>query len=215
VSTPIRTVRLLLLTMAATLVGCKPAGYLLYLFAPPEQAMKEAEFDGLAGRSVVVVVYTDQKVQYEYPYCRLSLSMAVRAELNKHVKDVTVVDPRRVVKYQDENIRWDSMDKTRLGRLFGADFVLYLVVDRYTMREPGSINLLRGRISAHASVYETSRPEADARVWPGGDFNVIFPRFGPRAGAGRGESRIRDDTEKEFAERLVKRFYKHEIREDK
>jgi len=187
---------------------------MLHLFAPPRRAMKEAEFDKLAGHSVVIVVYTDQNVRYEYPYSRLSLSMAVMAELKKRVKNVTVIDPRRVVKYQDENIRWDSMDKTRLGRLFGADFVLYLGVDRYTMREPGSINLLRGRISAHASVYETSRPEADARVWPGDDFSVVYPRFRPRAGIGGGESRIRDDTERYFARLLVKRFYRHEIREN-
>ncbi len=199
-----------------TLGGCDSGtlGYMFYLVAPPEKKVKvPAEFDALGGRSVAIVIYVDQGVQYEYPYARLTLSTALAAELKEHVKNVTVVDPRRVITYQVENVYWDTLDKTRLGRDLGADFVLHVVLDEYTMREPGSINLYRGRIRGAAGLYETAQEEHNARVWEGDDFAVIHPLHGPVGELSHDDANIRYATEKQFTEMIARKFYKHKIPE--
>jgi len=180
--------------------------------APSQKPIKvPSEFEGLAGHRVAVVIYADQQVQYEYPYARLNLSSAILGELTQRVKDVTVIDPRRVIRYQIENVHWDTLDKTQLGKDFGADYVLFVVLESYTMREPGSVNLYRGQIRAHAGVFQTTLPEPEARVWKGEDFRVIYPRHAPTGQPGRDDSEIRYQTEKLFAEAMVRKFYKHEV----
>ncbi|MHC4294947.1 MAG: hypothetical protein ACYSTL_05120 [Planctomycetota bacterium] len=198
--------------LTTLLGGCDALGYMLYQIAPPEKMQKvPAEFDGLAGRSMAIVIYIDQGVQYEYPYARLGLSSVLAAELKNHIENLTVVDPRRVIAYQAENIRWDMRDKTELGRDLGADYVLLVALDEYTMRERGSVNLYRGRIRGHASLYETARPEDQARLWDGDDFAVVYPEHAPTGELGEDDSKIRYATEKRFAQLVAKKFYIHEV----
>lgn len=200
------------LIVAVGLLGCGELSYLGYLLAPGERTVKvPPEFDGLASQSVAILIYTDVAVQYDYPYARLGLSMALTSELKKRIEGIKVIPPERVVTYQDQNVHWESMDRSRLGRAFDVDYLLYVVLDEYTMREPGSVNLFRGRIRAHANLYETSKPENEACVWTGEEFSVIYPQHAPTGQPGQDDSRIRYETEKRFAELLAKRFYEHEV----
>jgi len=202
-----------ILALALALVcGCNATGYMLYLFAPGGKTVDvPAEYEGLSGTKVAVVVYTDIGVQYEYPYARLGLSTAIASELKTHVKDIQTVPPSRVVTYQDQNVNWDTLDRTELGEELGADYVLYVILDEYTLRERGSVNLFRGRVRAQAALYEVTKPEADARVWSGDEFSVIYPEHAPTGHLGQDDSRIRYETEKRFAVQLARKFYKHEV----
>jgi len=200
------------LLAAAGLTGCESMAYLLYVWWPGAREKKvAAQFAELPGKSVVVVVYCDRGVQYEYPNVCLSLSSAVADELAKNVKGLDVVDPRRVVKYQDGNIYWDEMDKTQLGKAFGADFVLFISLVEYGTREPGSLNLYRGRINAQASLYKTSLDERKARLWRGKAIRVVYPEHDPTGLLRENDRSVRDKTEAIFADKLAKRFYDHKV----
>ena len=204
----LRLAMLVLLGCCPLLGGCQQTGYFLYLFAPVMPAKSvAAEYEGLAGHSVAVVVFADQQVQYEYPFARLTLSSAVAAELKAQFKDATVVDVRKVVRYQDENLYWETMDKTQLARALGADYVLLVCLTTYGTREPGSLNLYRGTIAAQPALFEASKPEPSCQVWKG-QINVTYPpsEGGTPATDDRG---IRQTAEKLFARQLVQKFYKH------
>jgi hypothetical protein len=198
------------LLAATALTGCEAARYFTYLFAPGSDKVA-AEFAELPGKSVVIVVYCDKRVQYEYPDVCLSLSSAVAEQLAKNVKDVNVIDPRRVVKYQDGNIYWDELDKTQLGKAFGADFVLFISVVEYSTREPGSLNLYRGRITAQVSLYKTSLPEREARIWRESSIRVVHPKHDPTSLLRESDRSVRDKTEAIFADKLAKKFYDHKV----
>ncbi|MCK4603040.1 MAG: hypothetical protein KAU28_11275 [Phycisphaerae bacterium] len=206
--------KLLILTLllAAALGGCNHLAYWLYLVAPPEPTKTvEAEFADLADSKVAIAIFADEGVQYEYPFAQLELSLIIADELKKHVKKIEVVNPRRVVKYQGENIYWDKLDRTELGRKFEADYVLYVSLVEFSTREPGSINLYRGRIIAESSVYKTSLPERQARVWVGEEIRVTHPPHAPTSLLSENDREIRYLTERLFAEKLVKNFYKHKV----
>ena len=202
----------LIALLGIALNGCH---YMAYQFAglmPPEKI--QAEYDDLQGRTVAIAIYADQAVQYEYPLARLELALVIAAELKNRIKKLSVVEPRRVVQYQDENVHWDTLDKTHLARTFGADVLLLVVLDEFTTREPGSVNLFRGRISAQASIYDATADEDEACVWSGEDFRVLYPPHAPTGEPGEDDSQIRYLTEKLFADLLVKKFYDHDARED-
>jgi len=201
-----------LLLASALSGGCKPAAYLLYTLWPGlhEKDVK-AEYAELSGKTVAVVVYVDKRTEFEYPEVRQTVSGAVMGRLAEHVKDVNVVEPYRVVKYQDENIYWDEMDKTELGKAFGADCVLFISLLEFTTREPGSQNLYRGRITAQASLYKVALPERKARVWKGQDIKVRYPETDPTGEPRESDRVIREMTERLFAEDLVKKFYDHKV----
>lgn len=198
------------LLLAVAMTGCEGVAYFLYLFAPPEPVKTvKAEFAGLAGHNVAIVIYADEKVQLEYPYARLRVASMIAAELRKRIKNIKVIDPRRVVRYQHENIHWDEMDKTKLGKRFGADYALYVTLVEYTTRERGMINLFRGSIVAEAAVYQTSLPERQARVWRVSEIRVLYPPEAPMGQPGEDDRKIRYETERSFTDKLVKKFYKH------
>jgi hypothetical protein len=129
-----------------------------YVFAGGQEQKVKAEFDGLSGKTVAVVVYTDLRTQYEYPDINLTLSSAICGQLEKNVKKIKLIPAARVVRYQDENIYWPEMDKTELGKAFGADYVLYVPLEEFATRVPDSSYLYRGRATCEPSVYDTSKP---------------------------------------------------------
>ncbi len=209
---PKRILVIAMLALASSACGCRPLGYFLYLIAPGESGQKQkAEFDALKGHSVAVVIFADVNTQYEYPAAQMELSALIAHELGRHVKDVRVIDTRKVIRYQHENIYWDSMPKTQLGEIFGADYILFVSLLQYTTREPGSMNLSRGIISAEVSVYDTSLAEHQSRVkyWP--EISVAFPEDDPMGRLGANEQRIRERTEKLFVDKVVKKFYDHKV----
>ncbi|MFA6133684.1 MAG: hypothetical protein WC869_06670 [Phycisphaerae bacterium] len=190
--------------------GCQGLGYMGYLLAPEtSQKSIEPELAEMDNHRVAIILYADQRALYEYPYLRLTLASAIKGELTQRLKGVVVVDPARVSRYQEEHINWDSDDKTVLGKALGADYILYVSLVEYTTREPGSVNLYRGRIIAECSVYKTSLPEREAKVWQGETISVLYPIDSTNGVPAENDRDIRQATEKLLAEALAKKFYKH------
>ena len=207
------TFRAILIAAALTATmptsGCRTLRGLAYLFSPwPTGTTVRAEFEGLAGHSVAVVVYADENMQYQYPLVQLNLSALIGAELRGNVKGVTVIEPRKVVSYQKRNVHWDEMDRTALGKALGAEYVLSVALIEFATVEEGYLDLLRGRITGQGRLYQTNLPEQQACVWRGKDIRVSFPKT-PTARAGNNEGAIRLTVMRMFARRLGQKFYKH------
>ncbi len=202
---------LLLLGAAGSLAGCGLARWLTWVVAGgSDTETVEAQFDRLSGSTVAVVVHADHKIRYEYPYAQLELSSVVAEEMRNNIKKITVVDPRKIVRYQAQNVNWNEMQRTKLGKVFNADFVLFITLMEFTTREPGSMNLYRGRITAEVDLWETSQPERDATVWRESDLSVRFPEKDPVGSLSNNDGQLRYMTVKKFAQKLVRRFYEHE-----
>jgi len=202
-----------LLALATALVGCDAVRYVAYVFAP--SAGKKTippEYDGLAGHSVAVVVYASPRTQHEHRRIQLDVSLMVAARLEEHVPHLTAVPGQRVVKYQREHIDWEEYERTRVGRDLGADFVLYIALEKFSTLEPGSLQLYRGRVTAHATLYKSTAEDRHDKVWGPCDFSVIYPQQEqPVGSATQSDRAIRFETVKILADRLSKKFYKHEV----
>ena len=197
--------------------GCTgPLGAILYLFAPPQPTQNvDAEFSGLKKKTVLVIVYATLNTQYEHPEAALEMTNSVAVELRRNVDGVTVIDARRVVRYQDENPRWDQLPPGRLGRVFNADYVLLVSLQDFQTREAGLGNMLRGRITAEAALYERNEDDLDAGAKPAWrtetPIRVVYPEESPLGLSGNDDFTVRVKAEDIFADLLAKKFYKHKV----
>ena len=204
-----RAMPAILLAVAMVGAGCHASRHMMYvLFGWGETKTIEPVFADLPGQTVAVVVYADQKTQFEYPTAVPSLSHRVAAELSDKVAKVRVIDPAAVMRFQAQTLNWDVMNKTRIGQSLGADYVLFVSVMQYTTREPGSVGLYRGTIAVEATVYQTSLPERAAAVWQG-EISATHPEDASPGLSPLDSARIQEHTERILVENLVKKFYRH------
>lgn len=211
---PMKRLAVLLLPLFAGLLGgCNWIAFPLYVLSPGETPLKvQAEYAGLKGQTVAVLVYAGVETLYEYRYndVRLELGEAVGEQLRNSIKGCRTVEPVRVTRYQDANLHWDSMPIPEIGRALKADYVLYISLEEFATREPGSTNLARGRITARCTVWDTHPAQPNlACVWQKDRVAVIHPKDQPLQLAAGNQTLLRLQTEQLFAEKLVKAFYDH------
>jgi hypothetical protein len=211
-----KTLTILLLSALPALGGCQGLAFLGYMFAPGDDDAKkvDAQYKGLDKHTLAIVIFADQKVQYEYPTARehVAAAIAVRfadSEVRDEIKGLRVINPDAVANYQRQNLHWDDLDKTQLGKALGADYVLFVSLVEFTTREPASVNLLQGLVTAEVALYKTDLPERDARVYKGADVRVVYPKNLAGGVPGYNDSYIREETVKEFAKKVVWKFYDH------
>lgn len=209
-------IRLLILPLAMVMMlsGCNYLGFLGYVIAPNIKKKVPAECDKLPTSKVAIVVYADMVTLAEYPQVRLDLPAVIAQELKKNVKDVKVVDVRRVARYQDENLNWENMHRSELAKVFQADYVLYVALMTYATHEEGSLTLLRGQIASQVGLYKAAASgEREDRVYAT-EISVQYPKdtFQPRMG--EDDSGIRLATDQEFAKALARKFYQYEADDD-
>ncbi|MCJ7543828.1 MAG: hypothetical protein MUP47_04560 [Phycisphaerae bacterium] len=190
--------------------GCGALRYAGYL-AAPELPRKNvpAEFTGLDGHRVAIVIFADPRVQYEYPQARLTVASVIRAEMNARLKNVSVTDVAKVCQYQNDHVNWETLEKSELAKQFGVDYILYVTLVEYTTREVGSIDLYRGRITAECGLYQAGVSDPEGRVWHCDRLAVLYPETAPAGVPGESDRAVREEAERLLADALVKKFYDH------
>lgn len=204
---------IMLLTVSMCAGGCNWFEYPLYVLFGDSKINIDAEYDGLAGKKIAVLVMTTPAVDFEHPYARLELTSIVSLALSERVKNATFVDVEEIDRFQREDLDWLSMGIDEIGKKFEVDRVVYLDVIQYTMIEENSVNLLRGRILAEVSVYEMEAAEANAAVYTG-EVMVVHPDYAPVPVGGGARQQIELASIRLFAQELARKFTDHKIERD-
>ncbi len=186
-----------------TLPGC--------MAAAAEGRMKgeavAAQYDGLHHHSVAIVVYADDATLWEYASAREDVAAFVAQELRTNMPTIRLMNNREVSNWQQETLHWEALSVKDMGKHFSVDRVIYLELLEYSAHEPGSTDLLRGRIRATAKVYETDTP-GDAPTWHG-DIEAFFPEDSPADISRTNELTVRKHALESFSKKLVDYFYDH------
>ncbi|MDY7011340.1 MAG: hypothetical protein SVV80_11410 [Planctomycetota bacterium] len=194
--------------------GCNLGNWFMHVFAPPiPMKTIEAQFGDLPGKTVAVVVFAGPEIQLDYNMAQLELTDAVGAELRRKVRNVTLIDARRVIRYQAENVRWDAMPPENLCDVFGADYVMLISLMEFSTREQGSIHLARGRITAEINIYKAklSSTGGGNPVWRTGPIYTVYPAESSMGMPAGNDLQIRILTERIFAAELVKNFHEYKV----
>lgn len=193
------------LLLIAAVGGCTLARSLLFQTAPEKESVK-AEFKDLARKKVLIHVWSQPEVLWEYPQIRLDVSAALAAYLKEHLKGVEVVDPERVEQY----IRSQStstLDPVQLGRQFQAEMVIELSIYKFSVRDPGMSQFYRGRLSSSVVVHDLTPVDGPARRTPLQDVTVVVPEEGPVGFYNVTADQVRDATYAAFTQSTGRKFH--------
>jgi hypothetical protein len=213
---------LLLLSLA----GCDQIGAGIGIVAQAIPKTVDAAYKGLAGQQVIVMVWADRGVQLDNPLLQEEVAAAVQDKLIKiqadenpdALKGTTFpVDTATVVQYQADHPELEYQSATDVAARFNASRLLYIEVTDYSTRSDASLELYRGIMTAHVSVVEMREAGPDHHVttkvgYDGGTINVAYPPkdMNKDGVPGGTDSVIGQKTVEEFADDMVKRFYKHD-----
>ncbi|MFP4106507.1 MAG: hypothetical protein ACLFVU_10510 [Phycisphaerae bacterium] len=202
----------IVLSATAVLPGCVAGRWLGYVFAPSSNTKKvPAEYEGLENSKVAVIVDIEQKTLFGHEGLPRELIQIINRDLTRNVKGVTTVEPARVIAYQAAYPEWRGEDRTKIARDLEADNLLYVTIIEFSTLEPGSVNLVRARLVAEATVWKAGLPEREARQYRTETFRVLYPEHAPVGLPTENQYRVRVIAERIFSDRLTKKFYDHKV----
>jgi len=183
-------------------------------FVGQHQRVVPPEFDKLPSSRVVVLVWTDPSTLFDYPHAQFEVASYVgeklQTELATRKFNTQWVDARDVVDYVQRN-RAARIDPEAVGRHFDADYVIYIEVVRFQMREPEQPQFLRGRLDASVAVHDVRADTDQLRRYELAPVQCVHPEGGPVPLTATNAALLREATYRAFAERVARKFYEHKI----
>jgi hypothetical protein len=163
--------------------GCNYFILLGYLIGGPPQLEplfeKETQ-QSFTDKDVRVAVVCFVPDELKYQYSDIDHVLASRLAFQMQQRQIDVIAPDRVRYWLEENTEWDS--PVEVGAAFDVSYVVYVDVSDFSLYEPGSSNLFRGRCESIVSVYEMETDGNGRRIFSR-DITSAFPIHIPRSAA--------------------------------
>lgn len=172
------------------------------------------EFDKLAGRRVAVLAWIEPSTLFDYPYARLEVATYVadklQTEMTQRGLGTEVVAPRDVEDFLQKNID-AHVNPGLVGRQFKTDYVIYLEVSEFQIRDPAEPQLLRGRLTASVSVHDSRDEAGTLQRFELAPVECVHPADQPVLLSEANSALIREGTYRKFAELVARKFYEHTV----
>jgi hypothetical protein len=151
--------------------GCiQEMAQLLYVIKGHEVA---PAFEGLEGKKVAVVCNSDANA-FGPDSLSVTIAKHISIAMSASNDKISVVSPKRVEAFIDENGWSDGDSPEKLGKAVAADFVVVIEIENYSIHEGAT--LFKGRSDWTASVYDM---EKDGSVtFAKGPELFVFPETG-------------------------------------
>ncbi len=205
--------RLLLVATLTALGGCELIGFAAHVVAGGEDGNKvivDAEYRGLAQKSVAVMVSADEYTLFEYPTAPADVRRQVCSTLTTRLPDVKVVDPQQIEDFQTQNPFWTARGYGDLLERLGVDRLLHIGLVRYALHERGNTYQWRGVITANIGVAEADGTEPNDFAYA----TTLQAEFPPGGSIGLLDADHRTTQFgllRLFAHQLANRFQDHEV----
>jgi len=201
-----------MLLMAMAIGGCNLLTPLIFVGAHKKTVAPE--FDKLAGKRVAVLVWVDETTLFDYPFARFELASYVSdklySETSQRKMNVDVVDPRDVEDYLERNTP-ARVDPRSVGGEFEADYVVYLEVLEFQMRDPTQPQLLWGKIEASVNVHDIHADADRLQAYELAPVRCAYPESGPVLLTSTNAPVVREAVYQKFAEEVARKFYEHSV----
>ena len=172
------------------------------------------EFDKLANSRVAVLIWTDLVVLFDYPYARFELctyvSDKLAAEMNQRGRGTELVDPRDLDDFLQKDID-AQIDPKAVARQFDSDYVIYVEVVEFQIRDPAEPQFLRGRINASVTVYDAHADPDRPRRFELAPVLCRYPEGVPVLLNATNSPLVREQLYRKFAEQVARKFYEHTV----
>jgi hypothetical protein len=216
---------LLVLPLLATAGGCNIVGAGAVLASKVVPQKVDAQYKGLAGQSVGVMVWCERGIRIDYPTIQLDCATGVQNKLRqaqeskvKELKETNFpVQPASIARYQAQYPQTQSRPITEvaphLGNKTGLTRLIYVEIEGFSTRPAPGVELFRGSMVGSLKVLEIKDGKARS-VYEESDVHASFPRKSPEEGTpNANDAKIYVGTLNEFTTEVVKRFITHEMDE--
>ncbi len=207
----VRTSRALAL-LSLLSAGCNLLTPLVFVMEPTKKVAPE--FDKLAGKRVAILVWTEPSTLFDYRFARFELATYVGdklfAEFNGREMGIDVVDPRDVEEFLQKNLD-AQIDPYAVGRQFQTDYVVYMELLEFQIRDPQAPQFLRGRIQASVTVHDVRAGRDEQRRYELTPVKCVHPDDSPVPLTATNAPLIREATYRKFAEQVARKFYEHTV----
>jgi hypothetical protein len=204
--TPGRLALLALAVLFTGLVGChKP-------IHEPREYDITAQYRGLDGKRVAVIVAVSDQTNYQFPDARARLTRDISRRIQLNVPEVQVTNPDEVLLWQNANEYWTARPPSMLIASLGVERLVIVEVGEYRVTDSGDTNIKRGVISANVNVVEDDAPDPDNYAFSD-SLRVAFPdEFRTKIGLVQADVQdIYTITVSYFTEEAAGYFYDHTI----
>ncbi len=184
------------------------------IFIGEHKKKVSAEFDKLADSRVAILVWTDAATLYDYPHARFDLavytSSKLSAEMSQRKLGTTVVDARDVEDYLQRNVA-SQIDPQMVGQELKADYVVFLEILEFQIRDPNEPQFLRGKLSASVSVHDMRKDPDILSRYELSPIDSEHPEGPPILFSITRSPLVREALYRKFAEQVARKFYEHTV----
>ncbi len=155
---------------------------------------------------ILVICSTPESVERELSTLKLELIDGVTRRLRR--ENISVIDSDEVANWMDEHGGLPS-DPSELARDFDADYIAWIDVQEFTLKEENSVKLLRGRALGFVHVYRVSvlDGERQAATVFDKEFTSTYPPHQPISEVNRSADIFQRDFIHKVCDQLARKFY--------
>lgn len=195
--------------------GCMILGYMAT--AMPPMPVK-AQYTGLKGQSVAIMVWTDRSLRIDFPVIQLDVANAIQLKLIAAQKDkkddlegtTFPVEPRSVVRFQRENPEIAVKPITEVAGMIGVSRLIYIEITSFETRPVAELELFRGSITASIKVIEVDANGVGKIGFEEDSVTTVFPKKSPPEGLpGSNDVRMYQGVLTDFTQRVAEKFFTH------
>ena len=168
----------------------------------------EPAYDGLKGKQVAVVC-TGNSAAYGPSPIVDSVAYSVEKLLASNVPDIKMIPLKDVDEWKDEN-DWDELDFIQIGEGVGADMVVAIEIDSFTLHDGQT--MYKGRAGVTTTVVDVKKGGADLyRHMPS---QIVFPTNGALSATDTTDSKFRRQFILYISHQIAKHFYAYDVKDD-
>lgn len=169
-----------------------------------------AEFDKVAGKTTAIVVWAPQETLFDYPHVRMELSLHIADQLESHLKPAKLVDGRKIEDFLERTLS-TAIDPEQIGREFDCQYVVYLELLDFQIRDPDAPDYLKAKIGASVTVYDMKTDPDEPRQTQLADVEAVYPENAPLLFNETNAAVVRKAAYEKFAEMVARKFYPYEV----
>lgn len=193
--------------LAGLMGGCD---MLLPLALMEHKEKVPAEFDKLSGKRTAIVVWAAQETLFDYPHVRMELALHIADRIWSNIKDAEIVDGRKIEDHIQRTLS-AAADPEDIGKEFDCDYVIYLELLDFQMRDPNAPDFLRAHIGASVTVYDLKSGADEPRRYELANVDTVYPENAPLLFNETNAVVVRKQAYEKFAEEVACKFYAHNV----
>jgi hypothetical protein len=193
--------------------GCQAIGY----FASAIPQSVDAQYKGLAGEKVAVMIWADRGLRIDFPNLQLDTGNGIQSFLLAKTDEDSLKktqfpwEVRSVLRFQKEHPELESRSITEYAhRISGVTKLIFVEIGDFSTRSGTAVQLFRGGMTANLKVLDV-KPGASTVVYEKQHIQVNFPPKSPEGVIDASEALIYNGTVNAMSLEIAELFYPHVI----